>query len=118
MARFDGSSSRAWRSKRMPTVTKKTGMKKPKPIASSFVRKLGWVKRLSWSSNASSAPAAKEPRITSSPSPSASATHAIMRTMAARTRIWALESCKQDDGAEVGDRGGGEHQLPELGGEL
>ena len=58
----------ASRSKRTPLVTKKTGMKTPKPIASSLRRKSGWVMARSVSASERIAPAANVPRITSSPS--------------------------------------------------
>ena len=53
----------ASRSKRTPLVTKKTGMKKPKPIASSLRRKSGWVMTWSRSTSETIAPAMNAPRI-------------------------------------------------------
>ncbi len=63
----------AFRLKVRPLVTKKIGMKTPKPIASSLSRNWGWVVVSSRSRSESSAPAANAPRIVSRPTLSASA---------------------------------------------
>ena len=158
--------SSASRSNRTPLVTKKTGMKKPKPIASSLRRKSGCVITSSRSTSESIAPARNAPRMTSRPSASASAANAdeqheraadadlrgrvlqaqevgadaraSARRRAATTSTTAAsansapssssvdadpalageEQRQQDDRAEVGDRRGGDDQLPERASEI
>ena len=73
---------RASRSYLTPVVTKKIGMKIPKPAASSLRRKSGWVIARSRSTSEMIAPAMKAPRMTSSPSSVASATSPMSRTKA------------------------------------
>ena len=86
---------RASRSYLTPVVTKKIGMKIPKPAASSLRRKSGWVMARSRSTSEMIAPAMKAPRMTSSPSSVASATSPMSRTKAARMRICAVVSCRR-----------------------
>ena len=83
-----------------PTLTKKTGMKKPNPAPSSLVRKCGWVIRASRSISDRIAPAVNAPRITSRPRFSASATKAAISRKAPRTRIWAVVSCRRTSAAD------------------
>ena len=86
---------RASRSYLTPVVTKKIGMKIPKPAASSLRRKSGWVMARSRSTSEMIAPAMNAPRMTSSPSSVASATSPMSRTKAARMRICAVVSCRR-----------------------
>ena len=146
----------------MPLATKKNGMKRPKPIASSLRRNSRWVCASSRSISFRIAPATKAPRIASNPNPSARATKAIeqhdraphpdlgrrvlqpqqhrreappvldpgerqrrrdgehhepadqQELGAGRRRLAGEEEGEQDDRAEVGDRGGDDHELTEV----
>jgi hypothetical protein len=110
MSRFDADAVSASRSNRMPLATKKTGMKNPNPAASSLPRKSGWLIRRSRSTIETSIPAMNVPRITSSPSASATAAKPANSTNAARTRIWARRVLETQ---QVGDRRRGDDQLAE-----
>ena len=101
MTIVEPSASSASRSKRTPLVTKKTGMKTPKPIAASFGWKSGWVIASSRSASFSSAPAMKVPRITSRPSVSAAAAKPTSSSTAPRTRIWAVVFWSRSRSAEI-----------------
>src|SRR5215211_6612428 len=87
MTRLEVDAVRASRSKRTPLETKNTGMKKPNPIASSLRRKSGCV--IAWSRSASEtiAPATNAPRMTSSPSASATAAKPTNSSRAARADL-------------------------------
>ena len=78
----------------MPLLTKNTGMRKPNPIASSLVRKRGWLAE-SRSTMLTTTPARNAPRMLSSPNRSASAVNAMSSTTANRTRISAVVSCSR-----------------------
>ena len=85
----------------MPLVTKKTGIKTPKPIASSFRRNCGCV--IIWSPSISLriTPATNAPRMVSSPSTEASATKATSSMKAPRTRICAVVSWSRSSTAAM-----------------
>ena len=91
----------AARSKRMPLVTKKTGIKTPKPTASSFWRNCGCVIIRSPSTNLRITPATNAPRMVSSPSSDASATKATSSIKAPRTRICAVVSWSRSSTAAM-----------------
>ena len=70
-------------------------------MASSFTRNNGWVCLTSRSIMLTTAPATKAPRMVSRPVFSATTTNATRSSMAPRTRIWAVVSCRRTSTWEI-----------------